>query len=60
MRFRLILLAAPLLIPLSALGISYVYTGVGGDGLPAVSTFCRLEPASGQTGTIDASNPCRS
>ena len=32
MHLRLILLTALLLIPLPALGIGYVYTGVGDDG----------------------------
>ena len=51
MRFRLILPAALLLIPLPALGIGYVYTGVGGDGrqhLAAVGHGGRAHRPSGR------------
>ena len=56
MHLRLILLAALLLIPLPALGIGYVYTGVGDDGrqhleLTAVTVDVRIDERVARTRT---------
>ena len=65
MHLRLILLTALLLTPLPALGIGYVYTGVGDDGrqhleLSSVTVEVRIDERVARTAhRPDLHQPCR-